>query len=231
MGREGAGTDFWSRRRAAVAAQEAAEQEAAQAAALAEAEAERAVAQEQKTDEELLEELKLPDPDSLQMGDDFSVFMQSAVPERLRRRALRRLWRSNPVLANLDGLVDFGEDFSDAAMVVPDMKTTYQVGRGLLRHVEELAAQAEREAQADTVARDAPEGAAKEPAAADADDIPAGEADTVTAAGHAEEWGSVPPESATAYSETVPEEPAAAERPRRRMRFAFRPEPSEGSTE
>ena len=30
----------------------------------------------------------------------------------LRRLALRRLWRSDPVLANLDGLNDYDEDFA-----------------------------------------------------------------------------------------------------------------------
>ena len=38
------------------------------------------------------------------MGDDFSGFMARNVPDHLRRRALRKLWVSNPVLANLDGL-------------------------------------------------------------------------------------------------------------------------------
>ncbi|WP_435258486.1 DUF3306 domain-containing protein [Thioclava sp. FR2] len=130
---------FWAKRRAAVEAEEA---------AIAAREAERQVAQEaklqeEKTDEQILEELGLQDPDLMQMGDDFSAFMQKAVPERLRRRALRKLWLSNPVLANLDGLVDFGEDFTDAATVVPDLKTTYQVGRGLLAHVVALAEQEE----------------------------------------------------------------------------------------
>ena len=51
-----------------------------------------------ETDEELLARLGLPDPETLVKGDDFSRFMSTAVPEHLRRRALRRLWRSNPTL-------------------------------------------------------------------------------------------------------------------------------------
>jgi hypothetical protein len=79
----------------------------------------------------------------LVMGDDFSVFMSKTVPDRIRRRALRILWRSNPVLANVDMLVDYGEDFTDAAMAVENIQTAYQVGKGMLKHVQEMARQAE----------------------------------------------------------------------------------------
>jgi len=130
-------TSFWARRRAGVKAEEAA-LSANEQRLKAE---ELARIQEEKTDEELLVELDLKDPDLMEMGDDFSAFMQTAVPERLRRRALRKLWVSNPVLANLDGLVDHGEDYSDAATVIPDLKTSYQVGKGLLKHVLALAEQ------------------------------------------------------------------------------------------
>lgn len=131
--------NFWSRRKAGVAAEAEAEQAAAEIQALAE----EHQALEEKTDEELLIELDLPNPDGLKMGDDFSVFMSKAVPDRLRRRALRTLWRSNPVLANVDMLVDYGEDFTDKAMVVENMQTAYQVGKGMLKHVQEMARQAE----------------------------------------------------------------------------------------
>ena len=139
--------DFWSRRRAAVHAESAAEESARLAAQRAEDEAAAAKALAEKTDDEILAELGLPQPEVLQQGDDFSGFMKSGVPDHLRRRALRCLWRSNPVLANLDGLLDHGEDFSDAATVFPDMKTTYQVGRGMLSHIVALADEAEREAR------------------------------------------------------------------------------------
>ena len=126
---------FWSRRRKAVASEEL----AAKLAIEAEAQAVEKVAQEkaisEKTDEELLAELELPNPDTLKMGDDFSVFMQKAVPDRLRRRALRTLWRSNPVLANLDGLVDHGEDYTDAAVTFEGMKSAYVVGKVMSKMV------------------------------------------------------------------------------------------------
>ena len=124
-------SDFWARRKAAVAAEAEAE---SRAVAQAEAAAEQA-SLEDRTEAEILEELNLPDPDTLEQGDDFSAFLAKAVPERIRRRALRKLWLSNPILANVDELVDYGEDFTDKAMVVEGMQTAYQVGKGMLKHL------------------------------------------------------------------------------------------------
>src|SRR5688572_2442765 len=41
----------------------------------------------------------LPDIDTLTYESDFTVFMRKGVPSELRKRALQRLWRSNPTLA------------------------------------------------------------------------------------------------------------------------------------
>ncbi|GAA0775838.1 DUF3306 domain-containing protein [Roseibium denhamense] len=119
--------DFWSRRKAAVRAAEAAEQDEAAAVAAAE----KRAALKDKPDAEILDELELPDPDTLSDQDDFKPFLSDTVPERLRRRALRRLWTVNPVLANVDGLVDYADDFTDAATVVSNLKTVYRVGMGM----------------------------------------------------------------------------------------------------
>jgi hypothetical protein len=145
--------DFWARRKAGVEAEE----QAAQAALEQQALQEQHVALEEKSDAETLAELNLPDPDQLKMGDDFSAFMAKAVPDRIRRRALRMLWRSNPVLANVDMLVDYGEDFTDSAMVVENMQTAYQVGKGMLKHIEEMARQAEERKNPPEVIEDQPE--------------------------------------------------------------------------
>jgi len=132
--------DFWSRRKAAVAAEERVRDEAELEVRAAEEQA----ALEERPDEEVLAELELPDPDSMKQGDDFSAFMSDAVPQRLRRRALRQLWRSNPVLANLDNLVDYGEDYTDAALVMENLQSAYQVGKGMLKHLEAMAEAAEK---------------------------------------------------------------------------------------
>lgn len=79
---------------------------------------------------------ELPDIDSLTAESDFTAFMRKGVPKTLQRKALRKLWTSDPVLACLDGLNDYEEDFTDAATVIEGMKSSYQVGRGFLTDAE-----------------------------------------------------------------------------------------------
>ena len=198
--------DFWSRRRAAVEA-EAEEEARVEAAVL---EAERAAEVAEKSDEALLAELDLPDPDSLGAGDDFTVFLKDAVPARLKTRALRRLWGTNPLLANIDGLVDYGEDFTDAALAVENIQTAYQVGKGMTAHVEELARQAELEAaeEAQETMDEGPE--PDEPPAEEPEEL--SETPVVTLA---EE----PSPQVDSLGEDAALEEAFA--PPRRMRFAF----------
>lgn len=196
--------DFWSRRKAKVAAEVEAEEAAVEARAIATEQAE-------KSDEEILADLGLSDPDMMGEGDDFSGFMARAVPERIRLRALRKLWLTNPVLANVDGLVDYGEDFTDAACVIENLQSAYQVGKGMTAHVEEMARQAELAAAGEDAA-EVEEAAPEEPVAEEEDLLaedmagPAPEGEMVTY---------VPPADAL----LAEEEPAPA--PRRRMQFSF----------
>lgn len=129
----------WSRRRAAVAAEEKAEALAVEQAFLEKEHAELS----EKSDEDILEALGLPDPDSLVQGDDFKVFLSKAVPAHLRKRALRTLWRSNPVLACVDGLNDYDDDYLTGSFGQDPIKTTYQVGKGMLAHLLEVERQKE----------------------------------------------------------------------------------------
>ena len=85
---------------------------------------------EGKTEDEILEALELPAPESLKLGDSVAGFMDARVPERIRHKALRAFWKTNPVLANIDGLDEYCEDFTDAATVVENLQTIYQVGKG-----------------------------------------------------------------------------------------------------
>ncbi|WP_138935449.1 DUF3306 domain-containing protein [Roseovarius arcticus] len=126
---------FWDRRRAAVEA----ETEANAAAQQAALELHEQEALAEKSDEEILAELELPDPDTLTKGDDFAAFMAKAVPEHLRKRALRKLWRSNPVLACVDGLNDYDDDYLAGSYGNAPIQTNYQVGKGLLAHVLKVA--------------------------------------------------------------------------------------------
>ena len=121
----------WTRRRAAVAAEEQAQARAKEDAAIAGQQAALA----EKTDEEILTELGLPDPATLAKGDDFKAFMAKTVPAHLRKKALRQLWRSDPLLACVDGLNDYDDDYLTQGMGQTALKTTYQVGKGLMAHL------------------------------------------------------------------------------------------------
>ena len=54
---------------------------------------------------------KLPDIETLTYQSNFAAFLSKSVPAALQRRALAKLWRSDPVLANLDGLNDYEDDY------------------------------------------------------------------------------------------------------------------------
>lgn len=152
----------------------------------------------EEDESELLRRLDLPLPESLKAGDDFSAFMRAGVPGFLRKRALRVLWRSNPVLANLDGLNDYDDDFNSPELTKKILATGYQVGRGFLR--DEPPAEDTHESGTAKVAA-----AADEPVAT-GEGLDAGDA-------------AIPgPETGDEVAATSAEEPDIAFRPRR-MRF------------
>ena len=126
---------------------------------------------------------KLPDIESLTADSDFTVFMRKGVPKSLQRRALRKLWASDPIFAFQDGLTDYQDDYTDAATVVDGMKSSYQVGRGFLTDAE--LAENHSVYNASRQARMEPE-AAREAGDAKADDeaapIEGAGADTASAA-------------------------------------------------
>ncbi len=105
--------------------------------------------------EEIPPEIADIDIDAMDYNSDFTVFMKDNVPEVVRRRALRQLWRSNPVLANVDGLNDYDEDFTDAALVVKGLKSAYQIGKGYLTDEDEDVEDAESAETAETTAESA----------------------------------------------------------------------------
>ena len=212
--------DFWSLRRAAVEAEAVTE-----ARAVAEVEvAEREAALADRDEAELLAELDLPDPDTLGAGDDFKAFLSDAVPARLKTRALRRLWLTNPVLANVDGLLDYGEDFTDAAMAVENIQTAYQVGKGMTAHVEELARQAELKAaaeagdvgQTDQTSLEEDDGAEADAGMAEAEDQ-----DAPALSEQAGDLTDLQHEAQQQVSTIGSEEEVSGVAPSRRMRFAF----------
>jgi uncharacterized protein DUF3306 len=73
----------------------------------------------------------LPPIETLGKDSDYTPFMQAEVPDALRNQALRKLWQSDPVLANLDGLVDYAEDFGAAFAVGGTVATVYRLLQGM----------------------------------------------------------------------------------------------------
>jgi len=196
----------WSRRKAAVRAGEPApEIEAAPDPEIAEpaAPVEEAVDEDAMSDSDLLERYELPDPETLTAEDGVAAFMRRGVPARLRRLALRRLWRVNPGIVAHDGLTDYADDYTDAATVVANMKTVFEVGRGARAHVERALEALESKAPA------APEAGVEALPEPDLED---------------------PPLAGTVADPTSTAEPAPTEQParRRHARMTFRP-PDEGS--
>lgn len=123
--------DRWSRRKAEVKTAE--EQVPSDPGSLQTSDLPNALPDEDRPDdgaEEAVDIDELPDVDSLDKDSDYTAFMKEGVPEDLRKMALRKLWRSDPVLANVDGLNDYDEDFRAMTLVGEVIKTAYRPGSG-----------------------------------------------------------------------------------------------------
>lgn len=84
----------------------------------------------------------LPPIETLGRDSDYTPFMRPDVPDALRNAALRKLWASDPVFANLDGLVDYAEDFGAGFALGGAVATAYRVLEGMPDPPEEKAPQA-----------------------------------------------------------------------------------------
>lgn len=133
----------WSERRRRVA-----EAERAEEAPAPEPVAEVAEPETEEEETALLESLGLPRPEDVGPGDA-AKFLQAHVPEFLRRRALRTLWKSHPTFAVLDGLNDYDDDFRSPELTQKVLATAYQVGKGILREVEIVASAPQEEPEPD----------------------------------------------------------------------------------
>jgi hypothetical protein len=72
----------------------------------------------------------LPDIESLTAESDFTGFMKEGVSPALRRLALRQLWASDPAFNVIDEMVEYGGDYTQAALMVEGMKSAWVAGRG-----------------------------------------------------------------------------------------------------
>jgi len=143
----------------------------------------------------------LPPIEELTPESDYTQFLAEHVPEALQRAALRKLWTSDPVLACLDGLNDYDEDFNVVDTVISAAETNYKVDRGYLTVDEPESA----EAHDPTVTTAGPAEASRErddsegesqvrpvEAAAAEDDSPHSSHNHVTRQNVADEAGEVP---------------------------------------
>ena len=88
----------------------------------------------------------LPSIESLTGESDFTPFLKKGVPTFLKRAALRKLWSTDPVLANLDGLNDYDDNFikMGAGKIV---KTAYTISQHFLAKEKPLTAEKEENNQ------------------------------------------------------------------------------------
>ena len=84
-------------------------------------------------DDQLLKKYGLTNPEEIEDEAGLEAFMQNGLPDRLRQMALRRMWRLNPLFRFADDMVEYGENYTDAATVIDGMTTAYQVGKGYLK--------------------------------------------------------------------------------------------------
>lgn len=84
--------------------------------------------EEERANREAAEAIDL---EELTYESDFSLFMKTGVPLALRNAAMRKLWTSNPILANVDGLAEYDDNYADPALNV--FKSAWEAGRGYLK--------------------------------------------------------------------------------------------------
>jgi len=179
--------------------------------------------------EEELAALEAEDIEALDFNADFKRFLQDGVPDALKKRALRQLWRSNPVLANLDGMNDYDENFRATHKVLEAFTSAYQIGTGHLTKEERAIMAGEMPAPA--VEDDAETDAEAE---VHDEDVAGENTATAQAALEATGEGADAPASALAITEApapaaidtgtpsaAPETEPDATRPARRRRMVF----------
>jgi hypothetical protein len=81
----------------------------------------------------------LPHIESLEKDSDYTPFLAEGVPEAIKKLALRKLWASDPVLANIDGLNDYDEDFT----IIEAIKTFVSEGVEKLNEAEDKISKVE----------------------------------------------------------------------------------------
>jgi hypothetical protein len=139
------------------------------------------------------------DLDNLDAASDLSPFFKEGVPKALKMAAMRAMWRTSPVFANLDGLNDYDQNFADPELIKKFTGTAWKIGRGYLTDDPEPAAE-DALADAGETSGEPPdtvpdEGDAEEPAIPDSDAVSAGPAEEMPGIAASEETMQDSPEA------------------------------------
>lgn len=161
------------------------------------------IEEEEMTEEEQKLVSSLPPLESFGKDSDFTPFLRDGVPEFMKRRALRVLWRVNPFFNFRDGLNDYDDDFNVIHKIIDSSFGSYKVGRGHLSE-EELRDMMPEEARR-AFDPDPEEEAAD---AVDAEDVedPGADPEEVQTASQATEQTDDAEKSSGEVAETVPED-------------------------
>ena len=190
-------------------------------------------------DDQLLQKYGLTNPEKIEDEAGLEAFMENGLPDRLRQMALRRMWRLNPLFRFADEMVEYGENYTDAATVIDGMTTAYQVGKGYLQKALDAMDNEEGVSEGDGLSASSHGPAKQSTARALVKDEPKeniskiSESDAENAGGDIDEDATANPETSPAefaVSENAPQatqmvqdEPAAEEQPQRQpQRMAFR---------
>ena len=165
-GQEGGFLQRWSKRKAAVknenpalADDESLDDQNQALAAEEKPEPSSEAAEDDLTDEDLCAKYELTHPDQCDDPEQLDDFFNRPLPDRLKQLAMRRMWRLNPLFRFADEMVEYGENYTDAATVLPDMQSAYKVGKGYFDKL--MAEKADAE---DAAAEDSAEEAANDEA-------------------------------------------------------------------
>ena len=89
------------------------------------------------SNEELAEKYEVTNPEEIDNPLDLRNILKENLPDRLKQVALRKLWKLVPAYGEISELVEYGEDFTDAATVIENLQTSYIVGKGYIDKVVE----------------------------------------------------------------------------------------------
>ena len=89
------------------------------------------------SNDELAKKYEVTNPEKINNPLDLRNILKENLPDRLKQVALRKLWKLVPAYGEISELVEYGEDFTDAATVIENLQTSYIVGKGYIDKVVE----------------------------------------------------------------------------------------------